>query len=87
MHASPLSREQGGGRRSWKSQALTMVLSFLWPALIQEPTQSYFIRMKDETSLVVQWLRLCAPNAGGMGQVQSSVGELKIPQATQCDQK
>ena len=36
------------------------------------------------TSLVVQWLRLCAPNAGGMGL--TGLGT-KIPHATWCGQK
>ena len=33
------------------------------------------------TSLVVQWLRLLAPNAGGMGPIPGQ--GTKIPQATQ----
>ena len=37
----------------------------------------------EGTSLVVQWLRLCAPNAGGMGSNPSQ--ETKIPPATQLD--
>ena len=39
---------------------------------------------KGGTSLVVQWLRLCAPNAGGMGL--TGLGT-KIPHATWCGQK
>ena len=36
------------------------------------------------TSLVVQWLRLCAPNAGGLGSnpgqgTRSHMSQLKIP--------
>ena len=86
MQASPLSRELGGGRGSWKCQDWIMVLSFLWPALIQQPTQSCFIRMKDETSLVVQWLRLCSQcRRHGSGSILD--WGTKIPQATQCDQK
>ena len=46
------------------------------------------------TSLVVQWLRLCAPNAGGQGLIpgqgtRSHVSQLKILHATvkpQCSQ-
>ena len=37
------------------------------------------------TSLVVQWLRLCAPNAGGMGSIPG-LGT-KIPHAVWCSQK
>ena len=37
------------------------------------------------TSLVVQWLRLLAPNAGGMGPIPGQ--GTKIPQATWRDQK
>ena len=37
------------------------------------------------TSLVVQWLRLCAPNAGGMGLVPG--WGTKILHATQLGQK
>ena len=33
------------------------------------------------TSLAVQWLRICASNAGGMGLILG--GGTKIPQATQ----
>ena len=39
----------------------------------------------DSTCLAVQWLRLCASNAGGMGLI-SSQGP-KILQAAQCRQK
>lgn len=35
--------------------------------------------------LVVQWLRLCASNAGGLGSIPG--GETKTSHATQCDQK
>ena len=39
------------------------------------------------TSLMVQWLRLCAPNAGGLGSIpgqgtRSHMPQLKIPRAT-----
>ena len=34
---------------------------------------------------MVQWLRLCAPNAGGMGSIPSWGN--KIPHAIQCSQK
>ena len=37
------------------------------------------------TSLVVQWLRLLAPNAGGMGPIPGQ--GTKIPHATWHDQK
>ena len=37
------------------------------------------------TSLVVQWLRLCAPNAGGVGSIPGK--GTKIPHATQHGQK
>ena len=36
------------------------------------------------TSLAVQWLRLCAPTAGGAGLIP---GWCKIPHAAQCGQK
>ena len=35
---------------------------------------------KVGTSLVVQWLRLCAPNAGGLGSIPG--GGTKIPHTT-----
>ena len=41
--------------------------------------------MKTGTSLVVQWLRLHASNAGGMGSIPGQ--GTKIPQAMQCGQK
>ena len=31
--------------------------------------QSYTYESHPGTSLAVQWLRLCAPNAGGMGSI------------------
>ena len=37
------------------------------------------------TFLVVQWLRLCAPNAGGLGS--NSGQKTKIPQAVSHSQK
>ena len=37
------------------------------------------------TSLVVQWLRLCAPNAGGTGSIPGQGTE--IPHAAECGQK
>ena len=37
------------------------------------------------TSLAVQWLRLHAPSAGGVGLIPGWV--TKIPQAAQCDQR
>ena len=37
------------------------------------------------TSLVVQWLRLCASNAGGMSLIPGP--GTKIPRATWCGQK
>ena len=40
---------------------------------------------KSGTSLVVEWLRLCAPNAGGMG-LNPGLGT-KIPPPTRCSQK
>ena len=36
-------------------------------------------------SLVVQWLRLCAPNARGMGLIDGQ--GTKIPHAAKCSQK
>ena len=47
-----------------------------------------------ETSVVLQWLRLCAPSAGGLGSIpdqgtRSHMLQLKIPRAatkTQCSQ-
>jgi len=35
--------------------------------------------MKQRTSLAVQWLRLCSPNAGGTGSIPD--GGTKIPHA------
>ena len=43
------------------------------------------IKKGGGTSLVVEWLRLCAANAGGMG-LNPGQGT-KIPQATWCSQK
>ena len=44
------------------------------------------IEVSEGTSLVVQWLRLCAPNAGGLGSIPGwgtrSHMQLKIPHAT-----
>ena len=37
------------------------------------------------TFLVVQWLRLCASNAGGEGSIPGR--ESKIPHAAECSQK
>ena len=42
-------------------------------------------RNSSGTSLVVQWLRLCAPNAGGTGSIPGR--ETNIPYATWCGQK
>ena len=44
-------------------------------------------KKKGGTSLVVQWLRLCAPNAGGLGSIpgqgtRSCRSQLKILHAT-----
>ena len=39
----------------------------------------------SRTSLGVQWLRLCTPNAGGMGLIPG--WGTKIPHATQHGQK
>ena len=36
-------------------------------------------------SPAAQWLRLCAPNAGGMGSIPGR--ETKIPNSTRCSQK
>ena len=34
--------------------------------------------LEEGTSLAVQWLRLCAPNAGGMGSIPGrGTGELR----------
>ena len=38
-----------------------------------------------QTFSVVQWLRLCAPNAGGPGSILGQ--RTKIPHAMQCGQK
>ena len=51
-------------------------------------------KKRGGASLVVQWLRLCAPNAGGPGSIpgqgtRSCMPQLKIPSAatkTQCSQ-
>ena len=42
-------------------------------------------KIKPGTSLVVQWLRLGASNAGGMGSIPA--WGTKIPHAMQCSQK
>ena len=42
------------------------------------------IKVIPGTSPVVQWLRLCASNAGGMGSIPG--GGTKIPHAVQCGQ-
>ena len=37
-------------------------------------------QMVNATSLVVQWLRLCAPNAGGVGLIPGQGTRLHMPQ-------
>ena len=44
-----------------------------------------FKNIQAGTSLVVQWVRLCAPTAGGTGSVPG--GGTKIPHVTQLGQK
>ena len=41
--------------------------------------------LSDFTSLVVQWLRICAPTAEGTGLIPGQ--GIKIPNAAQCSQK
>ena len=36
------------------------------------------------TSLVVQWLRLCAPNAGGPGSIPGQGTRAHMPQLRDC---
>ena len=45
------------------------------------------LKKKEEegTSLMVQWLRLCAPNLGGTGSIPGQ--EIKIPHAAWHGQK
>ena len=38
------------------------------------------IKKKTGTSLVVQWLRLCAPNAGGLGSIPGQGTRSHMPQ-------
>ena len=47
--------------------------------------EDFLILLGVGTSLVVQWLRLRASNAGGVGSI--SGGRTKIPQTAQCGQK
>ena len=35
------------------------------------PREIVSVKNHSETSLVVQWLRLCAPNTGGLGSIPS----------------
>ena len=52
-----------------------------------QPTQIAKSRtgLSDFTSLVVQWLRICAPTAEGTGLIPGQ--GIKIPNAAQCSQK
>ena len=43
------------------------------------------LRSERGTSLAVQWLRLRAPNAGGMGSISSQGA--RIPHAAPCGKK
>ena len=56
---------------------------FTWPILCYVYFRTIF-RNKG-TSLVVQWLEFCAPNAGGASSIPS--GETKISHATKCGKK
>ena len=39
---------------------------------------------RKRTSLVVQWLRLCAPNAGGQGSILGHGTRSHMPQLRSC---
>ena len=43
------------------------------------------LKQGPQTSLVVQWLRLCTPNAGGTGLIPGQ--GTKVPHAAWCSQK
>lgn len=47
--------------------------------------ETLYFEKKKKTSLLVQWLRLHAPDTGGMGR--SVVRELRCHMATGCNQK
>ena len=38
-------------------------------AVSEGERKSLLMKVKEGTSLVVQWLRLCTPNAGGLGSI------------------
>ena len=48
-------------------------------------SQMHIFKIFPGTSLVVQWLRLCAPNAGATGLIPGR--ESKVPHAAQRSQK
>ena len=49
------------------------------------PTKEYYTKMNAGTSPVVQWLRLCASNAGGVGTIPGQ--GTKIPRASEAQPK
>ena len=52
---------------------------------IAQPGKKCQNQRETGTSLVVQWLRLCTPSAGGMGSIPGQ--RTKIPHAMQHSQK
>ena len=70
-HRKGDSRDQGGSRNVFWDPALEVTFCHFHSILLV--TQSSPDWMWQETiqgtSLVVQWLRLCAPNAGGPGSI------------------
>ena len=69
-----LKRTGGGKGSSW------------WPCdQSGAPFSNEFKVRPEGTSLLVQWLRLSASNAGGLGLIPGQ--ETKIPHAVQCDLK
>ena len=52
------------------------------PSRVRIETVIFFSVIKIGTSLAVQWLRLCASSAGGVGSIPGC--GTKIPHVTQC---
>ena len=62
-----------------------IVLIMISSTVYKEYNQFFFIKRKNRSSLVVQWLRLHAFTVGGTSSIPGH--RTKIPHAAQCSQK
>ena len=62
-----------------------IVLIMISSIVYQEYNQFFFIKRKNRSSVVVQWLRLHASTVGDTSSIPGP--RTKIPQAAQCSQK